>query len=222
MIASQLLSPITPSLKPEDSIEVALELLAEYRVRHLPVVQDHVLLLGIVSEEQLLSLSNWEETLGQQYFPPPIKVNISEHAYEVARLMSLHDITTIPVEDNDGRFVGLVERKQLYDWFCSILNVHSDGVVLELEAKESRDFSPARIAYLVEENNGKILSLTTDSPIEWEGRLRVTLKLNTNHATRIRHVLEHNGYHIMADFGERETDEELQFRAEAFLRYLEV
>ncbi|HRR10148.1 MAG TPA: CBS domain-containing protein [Rhodothermales bacterium] len=222
MIASQLLSPITPALKPDDTIEVALELLSEYRVRHLPVVQNQTVLLGIVSEEQLLSLSDWDETLEAQYLPPPIKVQETEHAYEVARLMSLHDLTTIPVEDKDGNYAGLVERKQLYDWFCTILNVQADGVVLELEAKESRDFSPARIAYLVEENNGKILSLTTDSPLDWEGRLRVTLKLNTSHASRIRHVLEHHGYQVLADFGEGETDEDLQYRAQAFLRYLEV
>ena len=38
--------------------------------------------------------------------------------------------------------------------------------------------------------------------------------------TRIRHVLEHNDYHVIASFGE--DDSEMQSRVEEFMRYLEV
>ena len=39
---------------------------------------------------------------------------------------------------------------------------------------------------------------------------------------RVRHVLEYHGYHVVASFSDDVDDEELQFRIQEFMRYLEV
>jgi hypothetical protein len=50
----------------------------------------------------------------------------------------------------------------------------------------------------------------------------VTVKLNATDTARIRHVLEHHGYRVVASFSELEDDNDLQFRIQEFMRYLEV
>jgi len=52
--------------------------------------------------------------------------------------------------------------------------------------------------------------------------IAVTLKLNTTDTARVRHVLEHQGYRIVASFSEEEDDEEFRNRIQEFMRYLEV
>ena len=41
-------------------------------------------------------------------------------------------------------------------------------------------------------------------------------------ASRVRHMLEHHGYYVVASFGEDEDDEDLLYRIQEFMRYLEV
>ena len=49
MTVASLVSKATPPLKPTDSVEYALGLLMEARVRHLPVVDGDRRLLGVIS-----------------------------------------------------------------------------------------------------------------------------------------------------------------------------
>ena len=89
-----------------------------------------------------------------------------------------------------------------------------------LDVQSIRDYSPARIAYLIEQTDAKILSLVSEP--HPEGYWKVILKLNVTETARIRHVLAHHGYQVAGDFRPEAENEELQHRVEAFLRYLEV
>ena len=219
MTAELLLSPDTLPLRAEDTIANAFELLAEFRVRHLPVVHEKQL-LGVVSEIQLTHELDWDKKLGELILPLPVTILPGLHAYEVAKLMHDHNLTTIPVVDEDGHYVGLVERKQLYDLFFRLLGVEQTGAILVLDVQSIRDYSPARIAYLIEQTDAKILSLVSEP--HPEGYWKVILKLNVTETARIRHVLAHHGYQVAGDFRPEAENEELQHRVEAFLRYLEV
>ncbi len=50
MTIQNLISWATPPLSPSDTVEHALGLLMEFRVRHLPVVDDTGTLVGLLSE----------------------------------------------------------------------------------------------------------------------------------------------------------------------------
>ena len=71
----------------------------------------------------------------------------------------------------------------------------------------------------MEQNGVRILSISTeDDP--GAGRVQLTLKLNVTDTSRVRHVLAHYDYRVVAVFDEAEDD--LEGRAAAFLRYLDV
>ena len=78
------------------------------------------------------------------------------------------------------------------------------------------------ILNLIEQNNVKILSTASESPNTAEGKIKVTLKLNVNDTARIRHILEHHGYHVVASFSSEEDDDDFRDRLQEFMRYLEV
>ncbi len=220
MTIEQLISRRTPPLKPDDTVEHALGLLLELRVRHLPVVDDAGKLVGLVSEDQLLDAFDSEASVSLLLGPAPISARPWHHVFEVTKIMVEHDLTTLPVADAEGDYLGLVERHDIFDQFAKMLSTQESGAILALEI-EPRDYSLAKLVHTIEQNDVKVLSIASE-PEPLEGKIRITLKLNVKDSVRVRHMLEHYGYNVVASFGEEVDEEDLRNRVEEFMRYLEV
>ena len=221
MTVETLISTSTPSLGPNDTVEHALGLLMELRVRHLPVVDEDRNLVGILSEEQMLDAEGPEAVISSLLGTNPIFVLPDAHVFEVTRVMLASQLTTVPVLDSKNLYVGLVRRHDLFEWFARMLGTQEPGAILALEVDE-RDYALSQIIYSIEQNNVQVLSLSTErSPLNNE-QLNITLKLNTTDASRVRFILEHHGYKVIAAFGAEDADEELADRVQEFMRYLEV
>ncbi len=221
MTIQNLISRTAPSLKPSDTVEDALGLLMELRVRHLPVVDEANLLVGLISEDQLLDSFDSEAELNGILGPRPLSARPENHVFDVTKTMVEHDLTTLPVAEMDGRYLGLVKRHDIFDHFARMLCTQEPGAILALEV-EARDYSLAKLVYTIEQSNVKVLSVASEPPGPAGGVSHVTLKLNVTDASRVRHMLEHFGYHVVASFGESEDEEDLMHRVREFMRYLEV
>ncbi len=55
MLTANLINNNIPRLKPQDTVAKALQLIADFKVTHLPVVSDGKF-LGLISEEALLDV----------------------------------------------------------------------------------------------------------------------------------------------------------------------
>ncbi len=217
-IDSLLASSLAP-LGPEDTVEHALGVLLESNVRHLPVVRADGMLVGLVTEEQLLDASGPDTTLEELIGREPISARPEDHVFDATKRMIQHDLTALPVTAGDGRYAGLVRRSDLFEQFARMLATQEPGAILALEI-DPRDYSLAKLIHTIEQSDVKVLSVASEPPEAVAGARRVTVKLNTTDATRVRHMLEHQGYRIVAAFGER--DDELLERVQEFIRYLEV
>ncbi|MDX1429815.1 MAG: CBS domain-containing protein, partial [Rhodothermales bacterium] len=216
MTIEKLISHSVPPLTPEDTVEFALSLLLELRVRHLPVVDHDGALVGIVSEERLLDAQGPEALVGEFVAERPVSADTEQHVFDAAKILVQHDLTTLPVLDQKGRFVGVVKRNDIMDQFARMLSTHESGAILALEVSP-KDYSLSKLVYSIEQANVQVLSVATESPDRTEGVISITLKLNTTDTARVRHVLEHQGYRIIASFSEEEDDEEFRNRVQEFM-----
>ncbi|MEX0601491.1 MAG: CBS domain-containing protein [Rhodothermales bacterium] len=221
MTIRDLISTSAPHLKPLDTAEHALGLLMELRVRHLPVV-DEGMLVGVISEDLLLENAsgpdaNIESLLGRE----PVSAEPDTHLFDVTKTMVEHDLTTLPIAEADGTYVGLVKRHDIFNQFAKMLSTQESGAIVALEVNP-RDYSLSKLVYTIEQNGVKILSIASEAPESETGQIRVTLKLNVKDATRVRHMLEHYGYHVVATFSDEAASEDIQARVQEFMRYLEV
>jgi predicted transcriptional regulator len=208
-----------PALDPTDTVETALGLLMEHHINHLPVVDADGDLAGVLSETRLMDADGPNDEVGDLVVGRPVSVPPSAHIFDAARTMVEHDLSTIPVADEDGHYYGLIQRHDIFDKFAQMLSTQQTGAILALEV-DPRDYALAKLVHLIEQNEGKVLAVASESPEQASGTIRVTLKLNVRDTSRIRHVLEHHDYHVVASFGENE--EELEELVEEFVRYLEV
>ncbi len=205
-------------LRTHDTVEHALGQLLEHRVRHLPVIDEANLLAGILAEDRLLRASDPDAPIGTMLDVEPVSIHPDEHIFDAARMIVAHDLSTLPVTRRGRRFAGLVRRYDIFDQFARMLATQEPGAILALEV-DPRDYALARLIHLIEQNDAKVRAVASQ-PDDGDDATRVTLKLNVTDTARLRHVLEHNGYRIVASFGEEEG--EFMERIEEFMRYLEV
>jgi predicted transcriptional regulator len=209
----------TPALQATDSVETALGRLLEHHVRHLPVVDADGRLVGIISEARLMDAEGPDEAVESLLIGRPVSVPPEAHIFDAARTLVEHDLSTIPVADSDGQYLGVLRRHDIFDQFARMLSTRQSGAILALEV-DPRDYALAKLIHVIEQNEAKVLAVASELPDTSTEKIRVTLKLNVTDTTRVRHVLEHHGYHVVAAFGEE--DEELEELVDEFVRYLEV
>ncbi len=221
MTVHELISPTTPPLNPSDSVEYALDLLMENHVRHLPVVSDGRVLLGVVSEEQLLDAAIADIQILDLLGAEPVKIEANTHVFNATKVLIDHDLTTLPIVNDNGDYLGLVRKHDLFDRFARMLATQESGAIVSIEANE-RDVVLSQIIHLIEQNDGRVLSVSTEKRDEVEGTIGITIKVNVKDGTRIRHLLEHHGYKVESAFGEDDDPDEMLDRVQEFLRYLEA
>ena len=226
MTIETLISDVTPPLRVNDTVEHAIGLLLELRVLHLPVVTDDGQLVGVISENQLLDASGPDAVIESLLRLEPISVLPDTHIFDATKVIVDHNLTTLSVADEEGRYIGLVKRHNIFDQFARMLSTQEPGAIIALEVDE-RDYSLAQLAYHIEQNDVKILSTATEHPVVTgsplaDGRMKVTLKLNVSDTARVRHILEHYGYRVIACFSDDRDDEDFKDRLQEFMRYLEV
>ena len=217
MTVATLLRALDP-LATTDTVGEALVEMAEAHVAHLPVLDPLGHLDAVVTEAALREHPAHDAPLGSLIAGEPVSIGLDTHVFDAAHLMRQHGLSTIPVLGEDGTYAGLVVRSDVFAQLAHMLATEEPGAILVLDVPRA-DFSLGQVAHLVEQNDVRVLSSSTeDDP--GAGLVRVTLKLNVTDTARVRHVLAHRGYRVTAVFDEAEND--LESRAAEFLRYLDV
>ena len=221
MIVQQLLHEHPDPLLKTDSISTAVLRFAESDagVAHLPIIDEHEQFVGTLAKNQIqgqlpgLPITSFLHVT-------PIRSNPDMHVFELANLFRMHDQDLLPVVDKDDIYLGLVFRTDVFNCLSHMLTTHKQGAILEIEMA-ARDYTLGQLVYIIEQNDAKILSITSDLESVTGGTAHITLKLNIKDASRIRHVLGHYGYHV-ANYFDASTAADLQFRVQELMRYLEV
>ncbi len=219
MIAESLISTDIIPLQTSDRGETALEMMSEFYVRHLPIVNNRQL-LGLISEDDVLNY-DVHEAIGS-YSLSLIRpyAMISDHIYELMRLMAELRLTVIPVVDHDQNYQGVVSMEDLLQYFAQTASFTEPGSILILEVPR-RDYSLAEIARLVESEQATILNVFLTGHPE-SARITVTLKINLLEIGRIVATFERFEYVVNASFTESEYVDSLKERYDSLMSYLNV
>ena len=85
MFAAEIISNAIPSLRTDDTVQNALDRMNEFKLKHLPVVNE-VAFLGLVSEDDLQSIHNHDILLSDPAVNMLNAFTLSDaHTYDVIR-----------------------------------------------------------------------------------------------------------------------------------------
>ncbi len=221
MVARELVNPSIPPLKNADHVGKALDWMAEFQVRQLPVIEDQQF-LGIISEDVLLDVATQESLVASLPITHgSVFVHEDAHFYEILRLAESHQLEIMTVLDEEDRFKGLISIRDSVMTFARLMALQNPGGILVL-LMNFRDYTLAELARLVEENGAKILSVYTEPDAMNPQLLRVTLKINRNETGRIAATLERFEYRIIGRYEQEVSTDWAQDRLDSFLKYLEL
>lgn len=218
MRAIDLITDEIPPLMHTDSGEKALSWMEEFKVSHLPVIKDGNY-VGVISEADLLDQVDLGLTLDKlfQHLPRPSAFS-GDHIYQVLARVSEFKLSLIPILDEEEKYLGCTSVHHLLILIANTGSIKEDGGILVLEMART-DYSMAEIAQIVEGNDAKILSsYIMSSPDSMN--IEVTLKINTIELDRIIRGFERYEYIIKASFQKSQHSEDLKFRYDALMNYL--
>ena len=220
MFAAEIISDAIPSLSTADTVQRALDRMNDFKLKHLPVVNEATL-LGLVSEDDLLNITN-HDTLLSDAAVSTLNVFVlnNAHTYDVIRLLSQLKLTAVPVLDQQKNYLGLISINNMINAVAEQYAVNEPGGIIVLEIS-NRDNSLAHIAQIVEADNAQILSSYVNA-FEDSTRLEITLKVNKTEITSLVASFERYDYLVKEVYNNTQIDDGSQERYDSFMNYLNV
>jgi len=220
MFAAEIISDAIPSLRTDDTVQKALDRMNDFKLKHLPVVNE-VTLLGLVSEDDLLNIDNHDTLLSDSAVNTlNVFVLSNAHTYDVIRLFSQLKLTVVPVLDQQKNYAGLIPINSMVNAIAEQYAVNEPGGIIVLEIS-NRDNSLAHIAQIIEADNAQVLSSYVNS-FEDSTRLEVTIKVNKTEITSLVASFERYDYLVKEVYNNTQIDDGSQERYDSFMNYLNV
>jgi CBS domain-containing protein len=116
LTAGAIMTPNLVTVRPEASIEEAIDLLLREQISGLPVLDDDDRLVGVITEFALLAIAYDKRvknhTVSQHMTRELITVDIDDPVSRVADLCIVHRVRRVPVV-KEGRMVGVIARRDV-------------------------------------------------------------------------------------------------------------
>ena len=220
MLAGELISNIIPALKTSDTVQKALERMSEFKLYHLPIVNE-TQFLGLVAEDELIEVRDQATPIGSlslSILNPFVFENA--HIYDVVRLFNQLQLSLVPVLDMNKNYLGVVSIHNLLAYTADMYALKEPGGIIVLEIS-NRNNSLAHMAQIVEADNAQILSSYVSSFAD-STKLEVTLKINKTELSSIIASFERYSYEVKAVFNNSQNDDGSADRFNSFMNYLNV
>jgi acetoin utilization protein AcuB len=220
MLAIDLIANAIPPVHTSDSIQKVLDRMVEFRVRHMPIVNEEQF-LGLIAEDDFLGETDYTisiGSLGLSLVNPYVLEH--QHIYDVMRLFYEQQLTIIPVLSANKVYLGMISINAMIEHFAKLTSSAEPGGIIVLEIG-NKDNSLAHMAQIVESDNAQVLSsyLRTfpDST-----RMEVTLKVNKQDISNITATFLRYGYNIKATFNHADHDDGSKDRYDSLMNYLNI
>ncbi len=219
MIAAELINKELPTLSLKDTVSKAMELMDEFKVRHLPVVEGDVY-LGLVSEKFLFELDENDLLKGHANALVRPFMFEDQHLFDALKLIDTFRISLVPVLAKDEKYIGSFTEFSLARSITGLTAVQQPGGIIVLEMPPS-DYTLTQIAQIVESNDGRILACYL-APQKDSTKIEVTLKINREDLSAILSAFTRYNYKVKAAFHQSENDEDMRKRFELFMNYMNM
>jgi acetoin utilization protein AcuB len=218
--AGQLITEKILPLTSRDTGIFALSMMEEYKVSHLPIVNDSIYSC-LISESDIYALNQLDEKLEDKTLPvtrPFVFEN--QHILDVLRTFSSLHLSLLPVLDENNKYIGVISIDKLVNHISEIMSIDNPGGIIILEINE-KDYLLTEIAQIVESNDAKILNLFITTSLD-PGKMEVTLKLNKIDVGPILQTFSRYNYNIKAVYSEDTFKQDLRERYDSLMKFLNV
>ena len=193
MLIIERMTPNPVTITRETTVRQALEIVGKRKLRHLPVLDNSEVLVGIVSEKDLLR-ANCEDSIETVMTTEVITVTEYTALEEAARIMADKKISSLPVM-RGSRLVGIITETDLFKVFLELLGAREEGVRLTMLIPEEKGML-ASLTGEIASMGGNILALGTFMGEDPTNRM-VTAKVADVPSEKLVAIMEALGMEIL-------------------------
>ncbi|MBK0378600.1 CBS domain-containing protein [Mucilaginibacter segetis] len=220
MLAFELIANAVPPVHTSDSVQKVMERMAEFRLLHLPIVNE-LQFLGLVSEDDLIEETDYNAPIGSlalSLVNPYVLED--QHIYDVIRLFYEQQLSAVPVLNAQHDYQGLISINTMNEYFAKLTSVSAPGGIIVLEISNKNN-SLAHMAQVVESDNAQVLSSYVRTFPD-STRMEVTLKVNKQDISNIVATFLRYEYDIKATFNFTDHNNNAKDRFDSFMNYLNL
>jgi len=220
MLAIDLISDAIMPVHTSDPIQKVIDRMIEFRIRHLPIVNEEQF-LGLISDNDFLGAVDFQTPIGALGLSLVNPYVLEEqHIYDVIRLFYEQKLTVVPVLDIKKNYLGLISINAMTEYFARITSVSQPGGIIVLEINNKNN-SLAHMAQIVESDNAQILSSYVYQHPD-STRMEVTLKVNKQDISAILATFLRYEYDIKATFNHIGDNDNSRDRYDSLMNYLNL
>ena len=202
-------SPIT--VTPEQTVAEAIDILQQYTIRHLPVVDSEGVLKGILSDRDLRSArpstvarSKERGIIEEKVNNTPVSVLMSRDMLSLTPTATLDDalllfqsrkIGALPVVNEDEKVVGVFTTADLMNAYRSLFGLGAKGSVLIAIEDNQDPQALSKLVRIMEEKQVQFTRLVRADATE-KRKAMIYLRINTYNIRSVYKVLEAEGFTI--------------------------
>jgi acetoin utilization protein AcuB len=196
---------------PETGLLEAQQLMVQNGIRHLPVVVEDGVLIGILTDRDIRSampstvLSESEKTAGQLRLadikvkdimtPKPVTVSPADTLEDALLMMQQWKVGAFPVVDREGKLKGIISVRDLMRAFVTVLGLEEPGALIGIVVEDKLGQMKRIVDAITEQrvSFGSILVART-----WEeGKRAVFPYLLTNNISKVKNRLRELGFTLL-------------------------
>jgi len=220
MLAIELITDTIPPVHTSDTIQKVMDRMIEFRVRHLPIVNEEQF-LGLVAESDLIEQNDFQTSIGALALTLTNPYVLEDqHIYDVIRLFYEQQLSVVPVLDAKKNYLGLISINAVTEHFAQLTSVAQPGGIIVLEISNKNN-SLAHMAQIVESDNAQILSSYVRTFPD-STRMEVTLKVNKQDISAIIATFLRYEYDIKATFNHSDDNDNSRDRYNSLMNYLNL
>jgi predicted transcriptional regulator len=219
MLAASITAQGFPLLHLEDKVSFALQCMEDFDVQELAVVKEDYF-LGVVQKADLLDTDEAATILVLSDQLKKIMISDTAHFLTALDLFSKHELSILPVLNEQQECIGMIPQKSLNDALAKFLGVESPGAIIVLSVAPYQ-YSLAEMSRLVESNNAQIVQLNSYYD-ETNGSIIITLKINKDEAQSIIATFQRYDYELVQYFGKTPLHNDIEAHYHHLMNYLDV
>ena len=221
MIAKHLITGSIPPLKTSDTGAYALNQMEEFKLSHLPIVNE-IDFLGVISETEILAINDMDQPVGNYKLSiNQAYVTEDQHLYEVMKVLAALKLTMVPVINDKYQYQGMITMSSLCQHLAEMTSINNPGGIIVLEIN-TNDYSLSEIAGIVESNDAKVLSLYITSHPD-STKMDVVIKINRIDIGPVLQTFFRYDYIVKASWSDEDAyNEDLRERFDSFMNYLNI
>jgi predicted transcriptional regulator len=219
MLAASITAQGFPLLHLEDKVSFALQCMEDFDVQELAVVKEEYF-LGVVQKADLLDTDEAATIMVLSNQLKKIMVADTAHFLTALDLFSKHELSILPVLNEQQECIGMIPQKSLNNALAKFLGVESPGAIIVLSVAPYQ-YSLAEMSRLVESNNAQIVQLNSYFD-ETNGSIIITLKINKDEAQSIIATFQRYDYELVQYFGKTPLHNDIEAHYHHLMNYLDV